>query len=239
MSSVEEPTIVDPAAETAVAPRIPDASEDAVDEPLQTDATDSDDSDMPDDSDFSDDSEIADDSDESVGETSEPDAEGRTSQRSRILVFGVLPGLALLLALTAGFLKYVDNSVRDNQSAGIESLQVAKGSTVALLSYKPDTVEKQLTDARSLLTGEFLSSYTNFTTNVVIPRAKQQKISASSQVPAAASVSANPDHAVALLFVNQTVVVGENQPYDNVSAVRVTLDKVGDKWLISRFDPVL
>jgi Mce-associated membrane protein len=51
-------------------------------------------------------------------------------------------------------------------------------------------------------------------------------------------VSADPRHAVVLVFVNQTVVVGQTAPTDTASSVRVTLDKVGDRWLISKFDPV-
>jgi Mce-associated membrane protein len=128
--------------------------------------------------------------------------------------------------------------VRDSDLAGDESLQVAKDSTVALLSYKPDTVEQQLTAARDRLTGEFRDQYTQLTTNVVIPGAKQKQISAVANVPAAASVSANPGHAVALLFVNQTVTVGAGAPTDTASSVRITLDKVGDRWLISEFEPV-
>jgi Mce-associated membrane protein len=57
-------------------------------------------------------------------------------------------------------------------------------------------------------------------------------------VPAAASVSANPSHAVVLLFVNQTVTVGNSAPADTASSVRVTVDKVDGRWLISKFDPV-
>jgi Mce-associated membrane protein len=51
-------------------------------------------------------------------------------------------------------------------------------------------------------------------------------------------VSAKPDHAVVLLFVNQTVVMGTDAPTNTASSVRVTLDKVGDRWLVSGFDPV-
>ena len=46
------------------------------------------------------------------------------------------------------------------------------------------------------------------------------------------------NHAVVLVFVNQTVVVGQDTPTDTASRVQVTLDKVGDRWLISKFDPV-
>lgn len=162
----------------------------------------------------------------------------RSIEWSRVLAYGILPGLALVLALGAGFLKWQDNSVRDGDAASAESVQVAKDSTIALLSYQPDTVEQQLSDARSLLTGEFQGAYTDLTTNVVIPGAKEKQISAVATVPAAASVSAEPNRAVVLVFVNQTVVVGADAPTDTASSVRVTLDKVGDRWLISGFDPV-
>jgi Mce-associated membrane protein len=109
-----------------------------------------------------------------------------------------------------------------------------------MLSYKPDSVEQQLNDARNLLSGDFRDQYTSLINDVVIPGAKEKQISAVASVPerGAASVSADPDHAVVLLFVNQTVVVGQDAPTDTASSVRVTLDKVGDRWLISKFDPV-
>jgi Mce-associated membrane protein len=156
----------------------------------------------------------------------------------RAFAYGVLPGLALVLALAAGFLKYVDNSVRSSDVARAESMQVAKDSTIALLSYQPDKVKDQLNAARSLLTGDFQNSYTSLINDVVIPGAEQKKISAVATVPAAASVSAQPNHAVVLVFVNQTVIVGADAPTDTASSVKVTLDKHGDKWLISEFQPV-
>ena len=162
----------------------------------------------------------------------------RSLDWKHVVAFGVLPGLALVLALTAGFFKWQDNSVRDADKARAESVQVAKDSTVALLSYKPDTVEQQLGAARDLLTGEFQESYSSLTHDVVIPGAKQKQISAVATVPAAASVSADPNHAVVLVFVNQTVVVGADAPTDTASSVRVTLEKHGDRWLIAKFDPV-
>jgi Mce-associated membrane protein len=173
-----------------------------------------------------------------ASESAEPDEPKRRIQWTRVFVFGVLPAVALLLAICAGYLKWTDNSVRDNGIARVESVQAAKDSTIALLSYKPDTVEQQLTAARDLLSGDFRDSYTSLTNDVVIPGAKQKQISAVATVPAIASVSADPRHAVVLVFVNQTVVVGQTAPTDTASSVRVTLDKVGDRWLISKFDPV-
>jgi Mce-associated membrane protein len=157
---------------------------------------------------------------------------------SRLLAFGLLPGLALLMAVAAAYLRYQDGLASDSGTARIESVAAAKESTIALLSYKPETAEKELGAARDRLTGTFKESYTQLTHDVVIPGAKQKHISAVATVPAAASVSATPAHAVALVFINQTVVIGTDNPTDTTSSVRVTLDKVAGRWLISGFDPV-
>lgn len=157
---------------------------------------------------------------------------------SRVLTYGLLPAVALSLAAAAGWLKWQDTSVRDGIVARTESIRAATEGTVALLSYKPDTVQQDLDAARGRLTGTFLSAYTQLTHDVVIPGAKQKQISAVATVPGAASVSATADHAVVLLFVSQTVTVGHDAPTSTASNVRVTLDKRGGRWLISQFDPV-
>lgn len=171
-------------------------------------------------------------------ESAEPIKARRRISWSRVLAFGMLPGLALLLAAAGGFLKWQDSSVRASQTARIESIAAAKDSTIALLSYKPDTVEKDLNAAKSRLTGTFKDSYSHLIDDVVIPGAKRAHVSTTATVPAAASVSATPNHAVVLLFVNQTAVVDKDPPSDTASSVRVTLDKVSGRWLIAGFDPV-
>ena len=168
----------------------------------------------------------------------QPSGAARHVRWSRAIVFVVLPALALLLASAAGFLKWQDGSAREAGVARAESVRAATDSTIALLSYKPDTVEKDLDAARGRLTGTFLSAYTSLTHDVVIPGAKQKQISAVATVPAAASTSSTGNHAVVLLFVNQTVTIGQDVPTNTASSVRVTLDKVGGRWLISQFDPV-
>lgn len=168
----------------------------------------------------------------------EPTAKEAGFSWARLAGFVILPVIALLLGAAAGFLKWEDNSRRDADTARTQSVAAAKDATVALLSYKPDTVDKDLGAARDRLTGDFLDAYTQLVNTVVIPGAKEKKISALATVPAAASVSAKPDHAVVLLFVDQTVTVGADAPTQTTSSVRVTLDKVGNRWLISGFDPI-
>ncbi len=114
----------------------------------------------------------------------------------------------------------------------------ATDGTTALLSYRPDTVQHDLESARSRLTGTFLDAYTQLTHDVVIPGAQQKQISAVATVAAAASVSTSADRAVVLLFVNQTITVGKDAPTTAASSVRVTLDNINGRWLISQFEPI-
>lgn len=156
----------------------------------------------------------------------------------RVLAYGVLPGLALLLALAAGFLNGQGPSGTNRDPGDNAAIQAAKDSIVALLSYRPATVERDLGAARDRLTGGFKDSYTSLTRDVVIPGAQRNQVSAVATVQAAAPVSAEPDHAVILVFVSQTTTEGSGAPAVTASSLRVTLDKVDGRWLISGFDPV-
>jgi Mce-associated membrane protein len=156
----------------------------------------------------------------------------------RVLVFGLLPGLAMLLAVGVGYLKYQKNMLSETQTARLESVQASTDSTIKILSYNPDTVDRDLGAARDRLTGTFLEAYTHLTHDIVIPGAKQHKVSAVASVPAAASISATPNHAVVMVFVNQTITEGSNPPSSTASTVRVTMDKRDDRWLISDFTPI-
>jgi Mce-associated membrane protein len=160
------------------------------------------------------------------------------NKRLRTLAFRVLPALVVLLGAGAGLLRWQDTSHRTIDNARTESVAAAREATVAILSYKADSVEQDLGSARDRLTGSFLDSFTDLINKVVIPGARGKKISVAAKVTAAASVSATTKHAVALVFVDQTVAVGAGAPRRSASSVRVTLDKVDDRWLVSGFDPV-
>lgn len=152
--------------------------------------------------------------------------------------YGVFPTLALLLTVGAGYLKLQHASVNMAVAASTESVQAARVGTVALLTYQPDSADKDLVSARTNLTGAFLDAFTSLTDDVVIPGAKQQRISSTAEVPAAASVSATADHAVVLVFVNQTTTIGADPPTQTASSVKVGLDKIDGRWLISDFAPI-
>jgi Mce-associated membrane protein len=145
--------------------------------------------------------------------------------------------VALLAVCGAAYLKYRNATDAAAETARVESVAAAKESAIAILSYTPDTAEASLTAARDRLTGTFRDSYSALIQNVVIPGAKEQHISATATVPAAATVSASADHAVALLFVNQAITVGNGTPSQSASVVQVSLERVDSRWLITGFDP--
>ena len=177
---------------------------------------------------------------DSEAEAVEPEptaAEHRSISWSQLAAAG-LAALAMILAIAAGYLKWQDDSARLARTAAAASVHAATDSTIALLSYQPESVDAELKAAADRLTGSFRDQYTQLVNTVVAPGSKQKHISAVATVPSAASVSATENHAVVLVFVNQTTTIGNDTPTGSTSSVRVTLDKVHDRWLISQFDPV-
>jgi Mce-associated membrane protein len=156
---------------------------------------------------------------------------------TRLLVVG-LSALALIIALGVGYLKWLDGTARESRAAADASVRAASETTVAILSYKPETVDRDLKAAAERLTAGFRQQYTQLVNDVVAPGAKQQHITAVATVPAAASVSATGKHAVVLVFVDQTTTIGNDAPTQTTSSVRVSLEKIDGRWLISQFDPV-
>jgi len=126
-----------------------------------------------------------------------------------------------------------------NPAAEKQVVAAAKDGTVALLSYAPDTLDKDLTNAKSHLTGEFLKYYSQFTDNIVKPAASKKGVKTEASVVRAAVSEMHPDRAVVLVFVNQVTTSKDRpEPALATSAVMVTMVKSSDHWLISEFKPV-
>jgi Mce-associated membrane protein len=118
-------------------------------------------------------------------------------------------------------------------------LKAATDGTVALLSYKPDSLDHDFSAAKSHLTGDFLSYYNKFTQEIVTPAAKQKAVSTSAAVVRSAVMEMHPDSAVVVVFVNQATTSNQNPDGSfAASSVKVGLTKVDGSWLIASFDPV-
>lgn len=157
----------------------------------------------------------------------------------------VLPALLALLfvastALAAGLLYFQYRPDRATDAAAAKAaITAASEGTVAILSYSPDTFEHDFSSAKSRLTGDFLSYYSQFTQEIVGPAAKQKSVKTSAVVVRAAASELHPDSAVVLVFINQSTSSADRpEPALSSSSVLVTVTKAGDKWLISSFNPV-
>lgn len=183
----------------------------------------------------------------SVEETVEADpaspSDGvRRARPKRRKVIAALMALlvAASLALLAGlyFSSYRPDREVDDQAAK-SAVAAATDGTIAILSYSPDTLDRDFDSARSRLTGDFLSYFDQFTRQILAPAAKQKSVKTSAVVLRAAVSELHPDSAVVLVFVNQSTQSADRpEPTLTSSSVMVKLTKADGKWLISSFDPV-
>ena len=167
-------------------------------------------------------------------------------RRSARVVVGRIGAIVLAVALIASaglaawlYFGQYRPAQETNDTAANVALDAAKTGTVALLSYSPESLDKDFAAAKSHLTGDFLSYYTQFTQQIVTPAAKQKSVKTAASVVRAAVSDMHPDSAVVLVFINQNTISKENPDGSfATSAVKVGLKKINDAWLISSFDPV-
>lgn len=119
------------------------------------------------------------------------------------------------------------------------AVSAASEGSAAILSYAPDSVDPDLAEARSYLTGEFLTYYSDFADQIVAPAAKQKQVHAMASVVRAGPVDVDADHAKVMIFLNQSTTSRDNpEPVQTASSVMVGMTKVDDRWLISSFEPI-
>ncbi|WP_438861543.1 hypothetical protein [Mycobacterium paragordonae] len=182
-----------------------------------------------------------------VGETrpAEPKRNWRRDIWSRKITVKPIPVILIVLVLISGgvtawlYAHYHRADQRTSPSVGRAAVNAASDGTVALLSYSPDTLDKDFAAARSHLTGDFLSYYDQFTQQIVAPAAKQKSLKTSAHVMRAAVQELHPDSAVVLVFVDQSTTSKDNpEPSMAASSALVNLALVDGKWLITKFTPV-
>jgi Mce-associated membrane protein len=118
------------------------------------------------------------------------------------------------------------------------AVDAAATAATALLSYKSDSVDASLDAANSLVTGTFGDYYRTFTRDVVSPAAKEKKIDTSATVVGKAISEFSDDNAVVLVFVNQSTTTADvTTPTATTTSIRIEVERQGDKWLVSKFDP--
>jgi Mce-associated membrane protein len=172
-------------------------------------------------------------------------ADSSSAARRSLPAIPLIPAALVLGLLAAGllagwlyFTQYRPDTQTDDAVAQ-SVVNAARDGTVALLSYKPDTLNQDFAAAKSHLTGDFLNYYDQFTKEVVTPAAQTKGVTTTAQVAGAAVSELNPDKAVVLVFINQATTSKERpDPAMASSSAKVSLAKVHGEWLITKFDPL-
>lgn len=162
--------------------------------------------------------------------------------RRKVKVVPVILIVLLLLSGGAATWLYFKQYRPDKQTGPSVASAVANAAsdgTVALLSYSPDTLDKDFAAAKTHLSGDFLSYYNQFTEQIVAPAAKQKSLKTNARVLGAAVQELHPNSAVVLVLVDQSTTSKDNpDPAMASSSVLVSLARVNGAWLITKFDPV-
>jgi Mce-associated membrane protein len=188
--------------------------------------------------------------DQAVADAAEPDPAQRPHTGPVRRVFNGVKRfwaaivLVVALAVSGGVTAwlYVDLYLPDKQTdaaAAEAAIKAATDGTVALLSYAPESLDADFSNARALLTGDFLNYYNQFTEQIVMPAATKNAVKTQATVVNSAVAEMHPDTAVVLVFLNQMTTSTENPDGSfSTSSVKVGLSKVGEHWRIAAFDPV-
>lgn len=122
-----------------------------------------------------------------------------------------------------------------------EDVQTAAATAVeTVLSYSATTVASDLATAEELTTGDFKKRL-RATASDIVERATKGKISTSAVVSEVGVVSINSESEVTLLmFVNQNTTTKKSAttPRQQGTRLKVTMSKVGGRWLIARLDQI-
>jgi Mce-associated membrane protein len=180
---------------------------------------------------------IADKTDARSNTPSGNDTESSTSRLP--LIAGALGVVVLVFAVLVGWLGYGKIQDAAAESARTEAVAAAEEQAVAMLAYDFENVDEQTAAAGEGLTGDFRDEYMSLMQNIIAPGAKEKSISVQVSVQGSSVVSADADHAVTLLFLNQITTSSENpEAVSSGSRVRVELENQDGRWLVNRLTPI-
>lgn len=150
-------------------------------------------------------------------------------RRPRVLL-AVLLGALLLGAVVFLAVQYL--GLRSAESARAEVLGAATDFATNLSSYDFNDLEGNFNGVTENATGRFAEQYTQVGANLT-ELIKQHKAVSEGAVLAVGAVEADDDHAVVLLFVDQTITnTNSPQPRVDRNRMRMTLVQQDGRWLV-------
>jgi Mce-associated membrane protein len=141
---------------------------------------------------------------------------------------------ALVLAGLLGYEKWEAGQLAETRRGAQAAADPAARD---ILSYDHRHLEQDFAKGRTHLTGQFAKDYDQTTSKGVAELAKTYKAVVRAEVMSSSVVSATRDRVVLLMFVNQvTTSTRVEGPKLDQNRVRLTLEKVDGRWLVSELD---
>lgn len=140
----------------------------------------------------------------------------------------------VLMAVAAGFVWYQVHQKDATETARRAGLETSRDAARVLFSYDYRTLDKDFAAGKAITTGAFQKSYGDTTSKVVGPVARDKKAVVKAEVVSAGVVRASPTSVVTVVFVNQVTTSSlATAPKVDLSRVRMTVKRVGGRWLVS------
>jgi Mce-associated membrane protein len=156
-------------------------------------------------------------------------------------VLAVLAGLLVAALALDGFVAWREVSQRNAEEASaralhsalIQSPSVAEQAAVPVLSYRYDTIDKDLAEAQRYLTDEFRPGYTA-SIGLVRREATRAQVTVEAEVLNSGVVEASGNRAEVLLFVNQTTTSpARSEPTTALNRVVFSMVKRDGTWKVA------
>jgi Mce-associated membrane protein len=122
-----------------------------------------------------------------------------------------------------------------------QALAAAKSEVPLILSYDYRSFDAGVSKSKAALTGRAVDDYTKAMTTSIKPNAVKVKAVVQASTDGAGIESVSPDgkQVTAVVFGEQKVTNSTlSAPRTDLFRVRATLDLVGGRWLVSKFDQI-
>ncbi len=140
----------------------------------------------------------------------------------------------------AGYFRYVYRpDMETDKAVAHQVVKAASDGAVALLSYSPDTLDRDLSNAKSRVSESYLAYYQQFADQIVGPAAQRGRVTTTATVVRAAVAELHSSSAVVIMFIKlKTASKEKPEPIVTSSTLRVTVIKAKSSWLIEKFETV-
>jgi Mce-associated membrane protein len=177
---------------------------------------------------------------ESTGALQPSEASRPSHRRAPLWLVAALAVVVLAAAALDGWL-LLSKSDSGSKTQREQALSSAKSAVPVILSYRYNQFDGDVSAAKAQLTGRASTDYVQAMAKTVKPTATKVHAVVQAQTDAAGveSVAAGGKQVTVVVFGEQKVTnTSLTAPRTDLFRVRVTMDRVGGRWLISKFDQI-